>query len=36
MVLPRIDATNCAPSTKRAVPFTALMVARQIEVRRAS
>ena len=34
--LERIDATNCAPSTKRAIRFTALTAARQIEVRRAA
>ena len=33
--LAKIDATNCAPSTKRAIRFTALTAARQIEVRRA-
>ncbi|MCY4058156.1 MAG: tyrosine-type recombinase/integrase [Gammaproteobacteria bacterium] len=31
-----IDATNCAPSTKRAIRFAALTAARQIEVRRAT
>ena len=31
----RIDATNCAPSTKRAIRSTALTAARQVEVRRA-
>ena len=34
--LAKIDATNCAPSTKRAIRFTALTAARQIEVRRAT
>ena len=34
--LEKIDATNCAPSTKRAIRFTALTAARQIEVRRAA
>ena len=34
--LATIDATNCAPSTKRAIRFTALTAARQIEVRRAT
>ena len=34
--LARIGATNCAPSTKRAIPFTALTAARQVEVRRAT
>jgi len=34
--LARIEATNCAPSTKRGIRFTALTAARQIEVRRAS
>jgi len=34
--LARIEATNCAPSTKRAIRFTALAAARQIEVRRAT
>ncbi len=34
--LAKIDATNCAPSTKRAIRFTALTAARQIEVRRAA
>ena len=34
--LVKIDATNCAPSTKRAIRFTALTAARQIEVRRAT
>ncbi|MDE0442989.1 MAG: site-specific integrase [Gammaproteobacteria bacterium] len=34
--LAQIDATNCAPSTKRAIRFTALTAARQIEVRRAT
>ena len=34
--LETIDATNCAPSTKRAIRFTALTAARQIEVRRAA
>ena len=33
--LARIDATNCAPSTKRAIRFTALTVSRQVEVHRA-
>ena len=33
--LARIDATNCAPSTKRAIRFTALTASRQVEVRRA-
>ena len=33
--LARIDATNCAPSTKRAMRFTALTASRQVEVRRA-
>ena len=28
--LPRIDATNCAPSTKRAIRFTALTASRQV------
>ena len=32
--LARIDATNCAPSTKRAIRVTALTAARQVEVRR--
>ena len=31
--LARIDATNCAPSTKRAIRFTALTASRQVEVR---
>ena len=34
--LARIDATNCAPSTKRAIRFAALTASRQIEVRRAT
>ncbi|MDE0450804.1 MAG: integrase arm-type DNA-binding domain-containing protein [Gammaproteobacteria bacterium] len=34
--LVKIDATNCASSTKRAIRFTALTAARQIEVRRAT
>ncbi len=34
--LVKIDATRCAPSTKRAIRFTALTAARQIEVRRAN
>ena len=34
--LARIDATNCAPSTKRAIRFTALTAARRVEVRRAT
>ena len=34
--LARIDATNCAPSTKRAIRFTALTSSRQVEVRRAA
>ena len=34
--LETIDATNCAPSTKRVIRFTALTAARQIEVRRAA
>ena len=34
--LAKIDATNCASSTKRAIRFTALTAARQIEVRRAT
>ena len=34
--LAKIDATGCAPSTKRAIRFTALTAARQIEVRRAA
>ena len=34
--LARIDATNCAPSTKRAIRFTALTASRQVEVRRAT
>ena len=34
--LARIDATNCAPSTKRAIRFTALTASRQVEVRRAA
>ena len=34
--LETIDATNCAHSTKRAIRFTALTAARQIEVRRAA
>ena len=34
--LAKIDATNCAPSTKRAIRFTALTAARQIEVRRST
>ena len=34
--LARIDATNCAPSTKRAKRFSALMASRQVEVRRAT
>ena len=33
--LARIDATNCAPSTKRVMRFTALTVSRKVEVRRA-
>ena len=32
----RIDATNCAPSTKWAMRFTALTASRQVEVRRAT
>ena len=35
-VLPKIDATNCAPSTNRAIHFTAPTDARQTEVRRAT
>ena len=31
-----IDATNCAPATKRAIRFTALTASRQVEVRRAT
>ncbi len=34
--LARIEATRCAPSTKRAMRFTALTAARQVEVRRAT
>ena len=34
--LVKIDATNCALSTKRALRFTALTASRQIEVRRAT
>lgn len=34
--LAKIDATKCAPSSKRAIRFTALTAARQIEVRRAT
>ena len=34
--LARIDATNCASSTKRAIRFTALTASRQVEVRRAT
>ena len=34
--LARIDATNCAPSTKRAIRFTAPTASRQVEVRRAT
>ena len=34
--LAKIDATNCAASTKGAIRVTALTAARQIEVRRAS
>ena len=34
--LARIDATYCAPSTKRAIRFTALTASRQVEVRRAA
>ena len=34
--LARIDATNCAPSTKRAMRFTALTASRQVEVRGAT
>ena len=34
--LAKIDATNCALSTKRALRFTALTASRQIEVRRAT
>ncbi len=34
--LAKIDATNCAPSTKRALRFTALTASRQVEVRRAT
>ena len=34
--LARIDATNCAPATKRAIRFTALTASRQVEVRRAT
>ena len=34
--LARIDATNCAPSTKRAIRFTALTASRPVEVRRAT
>ena len=34
--LATIEASNCAPSTKRAIRFTALTAARQIEVRRAT
>ncbi|MDE0450487.1 MAG: hypothetical protein OXI90_01805 [Gammaproteobacteria bacterium] len=33
--LARIDAGQCGPSTKRAMRFTALTAARQVEVRRA-
>ena len=32
----KIEATNCAPSTKRTIRFTALTAAGQIEVRRAT
>ena len=35
-VLARIDAGQCRPSTKRAMRFTALTAARQVEVRRAT
>ena len=34
--LAKIDATNCAFSTKRALRFTALTASRQVEVRRAA
>ena len=34
--LARIDAGQCRPSTKRAMRFTALTAARQVEVRRAT
>ena len=34
--LDRIDATRCSSSTKRAIRFTALTAARQVEVRRAA
>ena len=34
--LARIDATNCGPSTKRAIRCTALTASRQVEVRRAT
>ena len=34
--LARIDGTNCAPSRKRAIRFTALTASRQVEVRRAT
>ena len=34
--LARIAATNCAPSTKRAIRFTALTASHQVEVRRAT
>ena len=34
--LAKIDATNCALSTKRALRFTALTASRQVEVRRAT
>ena len=34
--LAKIDATNCAPTTKRAIRFTALTTARQVEVQRAT
>ena len=34
--LARIDAEQCRPSTKRAMRFTALTAARQVEVRRAT
>ena len=33
--LARIDTGQCMPSTKRAIRFTALTAARQVEVRRA-
>ena len=34
--LARIDATNCVPSTKRAIRVAALTAARQVEVRGAT